>query len=119
MGNAGIVAEALQVEDLADAPGAKLHKFFKELKTFDRRHLPHVPFHIGREIVAQCLGRIKFPVMDAWMKTVQEETVQVISPFVRRQLRNAQRQQAQERGSSRQGLGYGVEHLELLASSEK
>ena len=118
MGNACIVAEALQVQDLADPSGAKSDELLKETEVFDGGNLPHIPLYIGLKVIAKGLRRVELPVINPRVETRQKETVQRGRQMAPAKFRYAERQEFEQGRAAGQGLGDGVEDFELLTSRE-
>ena len=118
MGNACIVAEALQIQNLADPAGAKPDELLKETEILDSGELPHIPLHIGLEVIAQSLRRVKLLVINPRIKAGQKKPVHRERQIASAKFRHAERQKFQQRRSASQGLGDGVEDFELLTSRE-
>jgi len=73
MGNADLVAQALQVEELAHPPCTKSDELFKKPSMADVHELPDVALDIGLEIVRHGLGWVDVHVAQPGVEAMQDQ----------------------------------------------
>jgi len=118
-GDAGIRCEGVDVDQLADAPGAELDEALEGSEVLDFENLPHIPLQIGADVVLEPEGWFYRAVVNRW-----EEAG--VKKFVHRgrcavgglEFRQGEGQKGEHGCPPGEALGDRLDQFELTGSGE-
>ena len=113
-----VVAEALQVEELADSPGAQPDETLERGQVTNLRDLANVALDVGLEVVPERPGRLEGLVVDARVEAGVDHDADVEIRSRPARLLDRKRQQREDGGSSGERLADRLAHAQLATAGE-